>query len=210
MQEIEQLEALIWFLHSSNCRLVGQDITADAFHQIAESMLTPMYAEAEFEWHTNQLAYSTRLLQIWHPPEPADLNFAVSDDAFFGKTGRSLIEFEPNDADRLARFASYKDLIIGLIRYLKPSAGLIDYEMDVVCYNIESGKFAASWGNYLTLSALDRWHPNDVDMLTQQVHDATWIDGLGLLTFIHPLAANQAWTERHIQVQQLFERNPIV
>lgn len=212
MPEKEQL--IQWFLslESSGCQLVvpGATSSTDRFGQVIHQLLTPRYAAIKCHWHINEQAFETQILQTWHPPGPVNLSFGVAEEAFFGGTGRSLIEYTPSNTNDHQLFQSYKQLIITAIQYLNPAAGLIDYEMDIICQAIENRTFMASWGNYLSAHTLEQWDANELDILRQTVDEAIWVDGRGLLAFIHPLAANQAWTSRHIEVQQLLDRNPIL
>lgn len=207
----EQLIQWLLFLESSGCQMIVPDAASpiDRFQQAVQQLLTPLYANIEFQWHINGQIYEARLMQIWHPPRPIDISFDVAEEAFLGGHGRSRIEYTPSHPNDNILFQGYKQLIVAAIQYLNPTASLIDYEMDIVCYNIENREFVASWGNYLAASTLERWNSNDIDLLRQTVDEAIWIEGRGLLAFIHPLAANHAWTTRHIEIQQLLDRNPI-
>jgi hypothetical protein len=162
---------------------------------------------ATVDWHIHRQIYEARIMQIWHPPDPIDISLDVADEAFFGGYGQ--IEYTPSDPTDNTLFQGYKQLVVAMIQALNPAVGLIDFEMDIICFVIENKEFATHWGTYLSASTLERWAPNDLDLLRQTVDEAIWIDERGLLTFIHPLAYNQAWTDKHIEVQQLLDRNPI-
>ena len=215
LSQTRDKEQLIqWFLalEALGCHMLTPDAASDVagFEQAVQQLLTPLYANIEFQWYINGQTYEARIMQIWHPPKPIDISFDVAEEAFFGGYGRSLIEYIPKNPDDHNLFQRYKQLIMAAIQYLNPNIGLIDYEMDIVCGDTENRKFEASWGNYLAASALEQWDPNDLDLLKQTVDEAIWIDERGLLSFIHPLVANQAWTSRHFKVQELWERNPIL
>lgn len=182
---------------------LDQDPNPTKLWQIADWLATPGHLNIGMACRIDDKLYEARLLQSWNFGERMSLSFDIADIVFL--PGRS-VEFIPNGN---VSFDWFKQIIIQFINYIKPIIGVIDYEADLLCASSEKYSSLASWGNYFSQSVLEQWTQNDVKTLLQVVSESTEINNLGVLTFIHPLAANQAWTGRHQEVQTLLERNLI-
>ena len=124
----------------------------------------------------------------------------VDDTAFFPKPGDIL-----SHSLSTATFLSLESAIIEIVKHLKPSIGFVDCELNLFCEKPTGPLALVHWGNYLPWSVLNTWRPQDVSTLLETVDYVTRLDDLGLLFFIRPLKLNQAWTEKHERIQQLYD-----
>lgn len=173
--------------------------------QVVDWLSNPGYLNISLVLTQNNKPYETRIVQRWQGnTEPRFLSFDLEDTVFLPE---ATIEFTPNND---VSFEKLKQILIGLVRYLKPFFGAIDYEADLECGPLKQYKSIVSWGNYFSSSILNKWPQNELEELLQIPNESLKIDDLGLLTFIHPLTVNQAWTNRHEEMQFLINRNMLV
>lgn len=156
-----------------------------------------VWVEQKMEWTIRNKPQKARLFQL--SQNHGGYSLVSFDIDEFLLLPESKISYRP-DSDPL--FAAYKTIIVDLIKQLKPRIGLIDYEADLLCTEIPSITLA-SWGNFFPYDFLKLWSLDERNMLTQLVDELIPIDEFGLLTFIHPLLANQAWSERHEQLERI-------
>jgi hypothetical protein len=91
---------------------------------------------------------------------------------------------------------------MAVIRYVDPEIGIIDYEAELLCSELHTTPLA-DWGNYFPKRFLKLLSSKERKLLPQVVDEFLQIDNLGVLTFIHPLMANQAWSDRHAKLDKL-------
>jgi len=174
-------------------------------HRIAQWLAVPGYIDVTLGWRVEGVTYIARVLQNW--PEAGrvrSVSFDVQEAAFFPG---SALEFVPN---RGVLFETYRRMIIELIRYLRPALGAIDYEADLLCNDMRRARSFVSWGNYLADDLLDAWPDASRLAFMQLVDECYPLSQLGILTFLHPLRVNQAWTSRHEKIEALLRENPII
>lgn len=183
---------------------LGHDASPERLQQIAGWLAVPSSLRVELGWSIGNKLYSARVMQAWHSEnERRFISLDIEEKAFFPK---KAIKFIPqNDVV----FENFKQAVIQVIIHIDPTAGVIDYEADLDCEMLTQYGSLVSWGNYFRSSALSQWSSNDLSILLESVDESFQINKLGMLTFIHPLVVNQAWTSRHERVRTLLQRNPI-
>ncbi len=170
--------------------------------ELSKWMSTPGYLTVKLDWMLNGKFYEARIVQSWHnETESRFLSFDIDETVFLPG---SDLEFVPNDT---IFFEKFKQILIEFVRYLRPFFGSIDYEADIQCEALEKHSPIISWGNYFSQSMLKGWFQNNVNSLSQIPNESLQIDELGILTFIHPLTVNQAWTDRHKKMQSLIVKD---
>jgi hypothetical protein len=179
-----------------------EKVASNTFRQLAEWLVTSRYLSIGLDWLVDGKLYLANVTKIKYSNR-VGISFAIDDTAFLGQ----LVEYTPKDND--VAYDKLKDIIICIVSKMAPLIGVIDEEADLLCDVLTQSVSLASWGNYFSNSLLTRWHQDDVEDLLRIVDEYTWINGSGLLTFIHPLAENQAWTARHKRMHILLERYPI-
>lgn len=155
------------------------------------------WMDQKLEWNIQNEPQKARLFQLSSANDGLSL-ISFDIDEFLLLPERK-ISYEANQ-DPL--FAVYKLIIIDLIKHLMPNIGMIDYDADLLCNEISTMSLAA-WGNFFSYDYLNSWKPEERTLLTQLVDEFISIDEFGILTFIHPLMANQAWSERHEHLERL-------
>lgn len=168
---------------------------------IAEWLSEPGYLTVNFGWDLGEQVIHTTLLQAWidiHKSRAISLN--VDDSVFLSATE---LAYTPN---RDPKFDKYKMLIQQVISHLQPDIGMIDYEADLLCESLNTHDSIVGWGNFFSTQVLSAWAREDIAQLHQIVDEYISFDTVGLLTFIHPLQFNQAWTGKHEAVHQLLQR----
>jgi hypothetical protein len=184
---------------------LDQDTNLQKLAQLADWLATTEYFQIGLAWRIDGKLYSTGISQSsHHKNEPIHLEFGVEEGVFL--PGRST-EFTPNQNPIFERF---KQLLVEIIKHTKPTIGVINYEADLLCTTPTIYDSFAGWGNYFSQSILSQWSLNDLKLMLQLADEHIQIDSFGILMFIHPLAANQAWSERHQKVLELLQRNPII
>lgn len=185
---------------------LDKEVDSAKLKQLAQWLELPGHITIEFGWHINDTLYSARLLQIWHHKnQPRCLSFDIEENAFFHE---KQVEYLPHNNDLVYR--CFKQIIVKIIGLLQPDIGIIDYEADIMCDSLKERSGLASWGNYYTESILAQWENTDLYELEKIVDEFITIEGSGTLTFLHPLAVNQAWGDRHEKIDILLRRNPII
>ena len=181
-------------------------LTDESVREVAEKMVHPGHLDVNFLWHVGERTHGARFLQtIWPGRRFRSLSLDVDEFAFFPNPGD--IRF---DSVESKAFQSFKLALTEVVKHLDPIVGIVDFEADLLCEAPKLNLPLVSWGNYLPWSILNRWRPGDVANLLETVDLAIEIDDVGLLFYIFPLAANQAWTGRHIQIQELYDNNSVL
>jgi hypothetical protein len=168
---------------------------------LAEWLAEPGYISIELTWHTNDRQYASTLIEMWEGVGRASIQLAIDDAIFLPGT---TIEFTPDELH--GPFASFRQVVIELCRQLQPVVAVIDAEADLLCDSLYQVGSLVSWGTYFSQQILDGWALEDRQQLQQAADEHIETEGLGTLIFIHPLAANQAWTSRHEKVHRLLQR----
>ncbi len=172
---------------------------------LAELLARPGYRIIKITLQTGEGACGARLLQIWGSGFPKRrISFDVEEGIFL--PGRT-VSFTPRSN---AVFGRFKQILTRIAVHLQPTSGVIDYDADFLCDELSTARACRSfvhWGNYYSHALLRHWPREAVAKLLAMVDEFTVIDDLGVLTFLHPLAANQAWTSRHENVLALLIEN---
>jgi hypothetical protein len=170
------------------CNLVGTPI----FNQ-------NIFFEQEFTWVINNFSFTNRFIQMKFPEDKYIISIDIDENIFLPSNN---IEFCPNAN---STFDDYKKILARVIERTKPLIGLVDYDVDLVDYFISS--LSPHWGNFLPESWYVQWSEEDKQKMFQLIDEYQFIKECGLLVFIHPLKANQAWSEKHELLAQLFDKN---
>ena len=165
---------------------------------LANSLVEANVTKIPFVWRDSQYERQGRLLQSLYEAQGKTFYFDIVWDVFLPG---EVTEFVPERDTAL--FTQYLDLILKIIQHLNPLVGVIDTEADLICGDLSQQEFVIGWGNYFSKAFLHGWTQSDWWSLQQAVDIYLPINKKGVLTFIHPLAANQAWTPRHELVQSL-------
>lgn len=173
------------------------------WQQPAARLAAPGFARIALSWRVEGRQVQAGL-EAWHglSDSRGRISFNVGEAAFL----EGAIEFAPGAKDHV--FSAFKQIVVELVAHIRPLIGAIDYEADLLCETLSQTRSLVSWGNFFSRAWLEWWSAEDVQTLCHAVDEWLEVDDLGVLTFIHPLAANQAWTARHQQVDALLRRNP--
>lgn len=170
--------------------------------RIAEWLAEPGYVTVKLGWKTDSNIYETEIIQIWREESVGrSIRLCIEEDAFLPN---NLTEFTNLDSNL---FRDYKKLVGDFIKHTSPTLGMIDYEADLLCEPINPMASLVSWGNFYSNEYLAQWTSNNINKIVQIVDESQTINNIGLLTFIHPLQANQAWTTRHEQVYKILQNH---
>jgi hypothetical protein len=182
--------------------VLDRESNPDKIQQLASWLASPGYLSIELGWLINSQKYSARLMQNWYDPNaPRKLFFDVEQTLFLPG---SQIEFLPQGE---IEFERLRQAVGCCVKYIDPAVGKIDYEVDPDCGSSQEFILHARWGNYYSERILAQWNPNTLEALEEIVNEYYEFDKRGILTFIHPLTANQAWTSRHEKVNKLLHNN---
>lgn len=161
------------------------------------------WTEQELYWGLFDVKWAARFRQVYFR-NASCTTFAFDLDSNFFLPGANTL-YSPNGDPK---FLHYKNLLSQLIMGLKPSIGEIDYEADLICSEL-TPRFQdaiACWGNYfpsMWINTLDKEVKGHLLRVVDETHE---VDGIGMLTFIHPLKANQAWGSQHEQLDGIIKK----
>lgn len=151
-------------------------------------------------WRIQDASWECRLLQFTPDAGGASiLSFDITEALPFPPASGSALSYRPGGEDW---FGAYQQILVDLIRQTKPGPGMLDYDADLLCNSADTRSFV-SWGNYFPASLLDRLSSAERTLFFRLVDSALPVGDLGVLTFIHPLMANQAWSDRHAKLERL-------
>ncbi len=192
--EFKKVSDLFTTLRKSGIRLYPQNtdtVTGSAaiLKQITDGFAREGYLKIDLQWELRETIYKAHF-EFTGKHDFRKFVFCVDEQAFLPGNN---ISYVPAD-DPI--FESYKRAIVIIIKSLRPNLGVIDYENDFLC---GPDSPMSSWGNYIPFSI----QGSTIDRIKSIVSDYTVIDDAGILTFIHPLQANQAWTEQHKELQSI-------
>lgn len=169
---------------------------------LAEAFVKSSNATVEFDWSVSGDTYLVNL-HYWNQ-ENRWIRLALNFEERIFLPG-SRIEFTPALDDEL--FMSFKRLLIELIRYTRPDIGVVDYDADLLCGDLNYSGSVVHWGNYFPFPFLNRLSEQNVQLLLSTVSEYQEMESLGIPTFIHPLVfpyhINQEWMERLQRVHEL-------
>lgn len=186
----QDLEILLEIMSKRECYALGEP-----------QLLRCSWINQKLEWKKKDTFIEARLFQFSIPEMENPLFSFDVDEISFLPAGD--ISYEPHQ-DPL--YIEYKILLINLIEQIKPIIGVIDYEADPLCGEIsKSREIIAAWGNFFPFTTLVNWSLEDDNLLREIVDELIPIHDLGYLTFIHPLMVNQAWSNRHKQLEILIK-----
>jgi len=150
----------------------------------------------KFDCSFSDKVYDGRLMQIESGKEKS-IRFDIQDNIFLQKN-KSEAYVNTNSL----QFRQYIRIVTVLIKVLNPSFGQIDFDADWFCSG-EVGKsnYMVGWGTYVSFSALNITLEQMLMFLNETTDFFVVINDTGVLFFINPLAANQAWTHRHETAQ---------
>jgi hypothetical protein len=178
-----QLGNLLNYLSAHNCEISDRPYFNEG-NWIAQ----------ELHWNILGKTWDASLGQIvFGDNEFSTLSFNVDGDFFLpgAKTSYSPMG-DP-------KFALYKDLLIQIIKLTNPFIGEFDYEADLIYAQLVNNPSTtiASWGNFIPSSWTEKLNSKTQSLLLDTVDEAIFVEDRGLITFIHPMAANRAWGHRH-------------
>lgn len=181
-------------------QVVEGNFNPEKSQRFAEWLATPGHLNLIFHWKVNEKLYIVRLLKNSSDDNQIFMSFDIEENIFFKE---NEIEFVPND-DTI--FKHFKQIIIQILHHTKPNIGVIDYEADLICTSLGQNSYLASWGNYFSQFIFEQLTTEERQQLLQTVDEHIQVKDLGVLTFIHPLAVNQAWTTRHKQLEMFLKQ----
>jgi hypothetical protein len=156
------------------------------------------WVEQKLAWRVQDAFWTCRLLQFsFGSGSGAVLSFDIDESLPFQMPG--ALSVRPGGEPW---FEAYQQMLVRLIRQIEPTLGMLDYEADLLCGQAHAQPFA-SWGNYFPAWLLNRLSTAERSQLFRLVDEALPVDDLGVLTFIHPLMVNQAWSDRHVRLDRL-------
>jgi len=155
-----------------------------------------MWIEQKLYWGLLDIKWAARLRQIYFRNKNC-ITFSFDVDSNVFLPGANILYSPSGDP----KFLHYKNLLSALIMELKPNIGEIDYDADLIC----SESITACWGNYFPFKWINGLDDEVKGSLLRVVDEAFEIDGIGTLTFIHPLKFNQAWSSRHEQLDEIIK-----
>jgi hypothetical protein len=191
LNEIE-LQGMLERIKLLGCQPVGKPINNE-----------DIWIAQESYWCLFDIKYAARFRQV-HFRNAGCTTFAfdlVSN--YFLPVDKTL--YSPNGDPK---FFYYKELLVQLLSDLNPKIGVIDFDADLICSELKTGfqGTIASWGNYFPLQWINSL-PDEVKRnLLSVVDESLEVNGMGLLTFIHPLKANQGWGSKHEQLDEIIKR----
>jgi hypothetical protein len=169
---------------------------------LAEAFVKSSYATVEFDWSVSGDIYLVNVA-YWNQ-ENRWIRLALNFEERIFLPGLKH-EFTPALDDEL--FMGFKQLLVELIRYTRPEIGMVGYEADLLCENLEHSGSVVYWGNYFPFPFLNRLSEQSRQRLLSTVSEYREVESLGILTFIHPLIypyhINQEWMARLQSVHEL-------
>jgi hypothetical protein len=173
--------------------------------QLASWLAPPGFVDITLGWQVGEQHFLARLMKWKYRSDIAErISFAVDDSAFLNHS----IEFTPDSGDHV--YSRFKRIVIEIIKQIRPLVGAIDEEADLLCDTLNQSHSVVSWGNFFSYSLLEQWSEGELRVLRQTVDEYVQVDSLGVLTFIHPLAANQAWDVRHERIDAILRHDRLV
>jgi hypothetical protein len=187
---------------SKNEGIVKDENKKAEIRLLAQQFIRPLYSSIELNWTVLNQAFRAEFSQIWHSDRNVRrIIFSVEEKAFFHT---DALEVYPEEN---GIFSFYKELIIQFLQHLKPVIGMLDFEADLDCDRLIEKQSFASWGNYFSTHVIQYWDAKNREFLPKIVDSFIHLPDLGVLTFIQPLAQNQAWTHRHAKLEELIKKN---
>jgi hypothetical protein len=184
---------------------LDQGLNRSRLHQVATWLTVPGWLSVGLGWQVHRKVFAAGITQhTWQEGDDRRrLDLSVEETIFFPPEG-----FERGDQREIA-FKSFKQLIVEVIRHIEPSVGVIDYEADLLCDQVQQSPYYALpfWGTFLSRHQMARWSKEDIAALRAAVDDYTTVGDLGVLFFIDPLMPDEARTSWQDKVRTLIERN---
>lgn len=156
-----------------------------------------IWIEQRMVWRTQVGAVEARLFQLSLGQDKRNMFSFDIDSLLF--LPESTIAFNHSENPE---FNNYKDALSNVIKLIKPEFGLIDYDADLLCDEALLSSLAA-WGNFLTKDLIESFSSKEREILFNTVDEIFPVDSLGVITFIHPLKANQSWSENHEKLDKI-------
>lgn len=162
-----------------------------------------IWTEQRLLWSLLGTNWAARFRQVNFQSEDCT-TFALDLDSNIFLPG-SQIFYSPNGDPK---FLHYRNLLAQLLTYLNPIIGKIDYDADLICSESKTGvkSTIASWGNFFPLKWLNSLDDEVRTNLVNVVDEYLEVNCLGILTFIHPLKSNQAWSSKHERLDKIIRR----
>jgi hypothetical protein len=168
-------------------------------YQIAICLRDYYFLEINMKWRFEDQEYPA-MLEKKIIQDVTIFSLGVDEDAFFppGQVVASL-----NDS---LKFDTFRSVLSSLVSHLQPYIGFVDIECDYLCELSGESETFAYWGNFFSVNFLDTWNQADRSLLKQVVDQYFIIDDAGVLAFLQPLIANQAWTKNHEDLHSLISK----
>jgi len=154
-------------------------------------------------WNTENDLYAARLFQLYSTHSKSTM-FSFDVDSLLFLPENKIIYSPGNELD----FQNYKLLLSDIINYLLPAIGVVDYDADLLCGDLQLESLIG-WGNYFSNDLISTMSVEEINILHVNVEELNQIDSHGILTFLHPLMANRAWTNRHKILESLMKSHII-
>jgi hypothetical protein len=169
---------------------------------LAEAFVKSSYADVQFNLNVGEDSYQVYLGYRNRENRWIHLSLNFEDQIFLpGLT----YEFTPAPDDE--SFMRFKRLLVELIQHTRPEIGMVGYDADLLCEDLEYSGSVVHWGNYFPFPFLNRLSEQSRQLLLSTVSEYHKVESLGILTFIHPLIypahTNQEWMGRIQRVHEL-------
>jgi hypothetical protein len=148
------------------------------------------WIEQEFRWKPFEQEWKMRLFQLSLAGKSSSMVSLDVEDGLFLKDGE--VNYFPQNEPL---FIAYRSLLRDFIGQIMPFIGVIDWDADLACSNLQSTSFA-TWGNYLSYDFLGIWNRKDTELIEEMTDEIIKVNNNGILTFNHPLGYGDA-TENH-------------
>jgi len=170
--------------------------------QISDYLSVPGYLTITLQWQVDAVSYVARIVKISRPEEQIfRFAFELEEKFFFDGDAIELSNWNT------WRIQQYEAMIVAILRNVSPVWGVIDYESDLDCTEIEAGPSLVSWGIFLSQPLVNNWASDKFVKLPTYVDRFIPLNELGILLFLYPLRANQAWTERHESLKHFLTKS---
>lgn len=163
-----------------------------------------LWSEQKLIWNISDKSWEASILQLTSEKKPYS-TFSFNLDASYFIPDGKITYFPDNDP----LFINYKNILVYILIQITPLIGEIDFDADLICSELsqEYPYKIASWGNYFSFNMMSNIEFNYIKSLTDICDEIIPIESYGYLTFIHPMDANRAWSNKHEKLEKIIRDN---
>lgn len=177
------------------CFCTNSDVNEKIFSSITNSFLTMdcvmagdlnitencFRQELNLAFETEE--FNSRLLSIGDRKKNNFVSFDIDSNIFL----LDKIAYFPNNE---VKFHKYKLLLLKIVEILTPSFGIIDYEADLICSEVQNSiKF--NWGYFISYKSFNFVDELDIKEVFSLLDEYNIIKNIGILAFKHPLGVSE-------------------